>query len=178
MSNTPASPIVTKRLDLVPATAAMIRAEMSDCAELGRLLGARVPADWPLTDLADALPFYLDRIEACPADARWLMYYWVLRPASVGEGRRLVGSGGFKGGPDADGVVEVGYGVAPEFRRRGLASEGLAGLCASALGDERVRRIIADTRYDNAASRAVLEKNGFVAAGDGAEPETMRYHLS
>jgi len=34
------------------------------------------------------------------------------------EARMVIGSGGFKGPPDSEGMVEIAYGIAPPFQRR------------------------------------------------------------
>lgn len=47
----------------------------------------------------------------------WGTYLFLLR-----DGSSLVGSGGYKG-PPRDGVVEVGYEIAPEYRNQGFAAE-------------------------------------------------------
>ena len=54
---------------------------------------------------------------------------WGTRLFILEDPRTLVGWGGFKG-PPADGVVEVGYAVAPDFRGRGIAGRRGAGRCS------------------------------------------------
>ena len=90
-------------------------------------------------------------------------YYQVIR-RSDGQ---AVGGIGFKGPPD-DGVVEVGYGLAPSARGCGYAAEALSALATAAarLGATRVR---AETTSDNVASRRTLERAGFVRVGADAE---------
>jgi RimJ/RimL family protein N-acetyltransferase len=75
----------------------------------------------------------------------------------------IVGGAGFKGEPDDAGVVEIGYGLAPEARRRGLATEAVAGLVDHARS-RGARRVRAEIDADNTASRAVVERAGFTPA--------------
>lgn len=72
----------------------------------------------------------------------------------------LVGGVGFKGAPDDAGVVEIGYGLAPEARGRGLATEAVVGLLEHAR-DQGARVVRAEIDADNAPSRAVVERAGF-----------------
>jgi hypothetical protein len=46
--------IVTQRLTLVAATAALGRADVADRAAFARLLGASVPSSWPIEVMKDA----------------------------------------------------------------------------------------------------------------------------
>lgn len=52
----------------------------------------------------------------------WITY-WLIIPDQEKIGVGLIG---FKGAPDKAGYVEVGYGIAPQFRQRGLASSALS----------------------------------------------------
>lgn len=93
--------------------------------------------------------------DARHGDQRPFGYYQVrLREADT-----AIGGIGFKG-PPMDGVVEVGYGLAPSGRGSGYATEALTAFVdlAGTLGVTGVR---ADTDPDNVASQRVLEKAGF-----------------
>ena len=90
----------------------------------------------------------------------------------------VVGSASYKGLPGPEGTVEVGYGVLPEFRRRGIATEAALGLVADAFTHGNVRRVIAETLAENVPSIGVLEKCGFRLMGEGSEPGEIRYELT
>ncbi|MEQ6901983.1 GNAT family protein [Nocardioides sp. YIM 152588] len=91
---------------------------------------------------------------------------WSARSIVWAETGHVVGSIGFFGGPvaAADGVleVEVGYGVVPRGRGRGIGTEALGGLLAAVdaveAGPVRVRASVAPA---NAASLKVLARHGF-----------------
>ncbi len=72
------SNLVTPRLELVPATAGLVQAEIEGPRRLRRLLGARVPEAWPPEDLVDALPVFQERLERQPELVGWFSWYWVL----------------------------------------------------------------------------------------------------
>ena len=136
--------LVTDRLELVPATVETARAALSDLPALGRALRAAIPASWP-PELLDrpALKFTLDKLRQGPSQAAWWLYFVVLRDES--SGRTLIGSAGYKGPPTEDGTVEVGYGILPEYQRRGYASEAVRMLVTTAFAVPTVRRVIAET---------------------------------
>ena len=83
----------------------------------------------------------------------------------------VIGSAGFKGAPDDDGIVEIAYGIVPAFEGRGYATEVSRALIAFAFGQQEVNVIRAHTRPDNRASARVLEKNGFALRGEVMDPE-------
>lgn len=87
----------------------------------------------------------------------------------------VVAAGGYVGPPDEAGVVESGYSVCPEWRARGYATELTRALAAHAAAQPGVTRVIAHTTAANPGSVKVLERSGFVAAGAGAEPGTLRF---
>lgn len=70
----------------------------------------------------------------------------------------------------ADGVAELGYRVAASAAGRGLATTAVRRLCELAHAEYGLTALRAATDADNAASRAVLERTGFVAVGEGALP--------
>ena len=154
---------------LVPATVAMIRAEIADRVAFAEMLGAVVPADWPPESAADAVPWFLEQLEIDPIGrARWLAYY------GIAENGVLVGGAGFKG-PPVDGMVETGYSVLPAHQRQGYATEMVGALVEWAMAQPGVLRVIADTDENNAPSLRLLSNLGFVAIGAGAEPGCIRF---
>ena len=166
----------TARLELVGCTPELLRAEGEDRGRFSELLNARIPGGWPpeLYD-DDARLYTLRMAEAAPQDEGWWLYYLVLPDG--GGGRELVGLAGYKGPPADDGTVEVGYGVLPEHRRRGYASEAVGALLERAFAFPRVTRAVAETYPELAPSIGVLEKHGFAFAGDGSEERVIRFEL-
>jgi ribosomal-protein-alanine N-acetyltransferase len=167
--------IETARLKLVPATVAIARAEIGNRAEFAGLLGASVPDNWPPESAADALPLFLQWIEAAPDQVGWFAWYAVT-PLDGSSVPVLVASGGFKG-PPRDGEAEIGYSVLPQFQRQGYATEMVHGLVRWAMGQPGVVRIVAETEWANPASVRVLSKLGFAEVGPSSEPGGMRFSL-
>jgi RimJ/RimL family protein N-acetyltransferase len=72
----------------------------------------------------------------------------------------VIGGAGFIGPPAEDGTVEIGYGIAAEWRNRGIATEAVHGLLQFAWSQPGVERVFATTDPSNASSARVLEKAG------------------
>ncbi len=87
------------------------------------------------------------------------------------ESDAIVGQAGFKGPPDADGVVEIAYGVSPEHQGKGYATEAAQALTAYAFSNGRVRVVRAHTLPESNASARVLTKCGFHHIGEVIDPE-------
>lgn len=84
--------------------------------------------------------------------------YWlvIIREDSFGAG--LIG---FKGTPEPDGTVEIGYGIDADVRQQGYATESVRALVNWALAQPGCRAVTACTEKDNIASMRVLEKLSF-----------------
>jgi ribosomal-protein-alanine N-acetyltransferase len=157
----------TARLELRPLPPAVAAVLPADRAAAGALLGAMLPAEWPQGDLLDVLPLQA-RSHGRAAD----FGVWVLIESAT---QTVVGDAGFKG-PPADGVVEIGYSVIPDRRRRGYASEAAVALVDWARSQEDVDSVIAACDRENVASIRTLERLGFARTGmDGDE---IRWRLA
>ena len=149
----------TARLQLVPATSAVISAELEHPDRLAEMLSAELAVDWPPEHHdRDTLKFWRDALEQPGAAGWWLHYALHVRR---GGGSTLVGSVGYKG-PPKDGVVEIGYSVVPSWQRQGLATEACLALIKSAWR-RGATEVIAHTLDGLEPSIGVLRKLGFVA---------------
>jgi ribosomal-protein-alanine N-acetyltransferase len=145
----------TGRLDLFPCSAKVTQAILRDKSDVETLLGVRVPDDWPARDLQELLSFYALQLEADPSLLGWGPWLMIRRAEQA-----IVGDLGFKGRPDGEGTVEIGYRVVPAYRRQGYAFEATRALVDWALAEQDVRRIIAECSVGNAPSIRILEKLG------------------
>jgi len=73
----------------------------------------------------------------------------------------VIGDCGTHGPADADGSIEIGYGLAPRYRGQGFGTELVAALTRWLLAQPGIRRVLARTHVANLPSRRVLEKAGF-----------------
>lgn len=168
----------TARLDLVAATVEHLSAELENPQQLRTLLGSDIPPSWPPGEYDHhAMAFFHARLtEGGSAVAGWYGWY-AIRQATVDHPATLVASGGYFGPPSADGTVELGYSVVPEWRGHGYATELVNALSTRAFNVPEVRRILAEANVANAASIAVLERCGFRRVGAGHEPGYVRFQL-
>ncbi len=78
------------------------------------------------------------------------------------ENNMMVGDACFKGRPNKNGEVELGYGTYPGFQRNGFMSEAIAEIANWAMEQDKVSAVIAETDPNNIASHKVLIKNDFI----------------
>jgi ribosomal-protein-alanine N-acetyltransferase len=119
--------------------------------------------------------YRLKQLETQPEAADWIARA-VLADAGSGEadagsGEVVVGYAGFHGPPDADGMVEVGYTVDPQYRRRGYAKAILAAMLDRAAAHPAVRVVRATISPDNVASLATIASFGFTQNGEQWDEE-------
>jgi ribosomal-protein-alanine N-acetyltransferase len=170
--------ISTVRLELVPATTTILEAALAADGALATALAATLPGTWPPGYYdRSVLEYTLARLREGPEQAGWWMYFLLERAQSPGAPRTLLGTGGFKGPPSADGTVEVGYAIVSEYQRRGYATEAVRGLLAHAFNVPGVQRVIAETLPELSPSIGVLEKTGFRLIGEGSESGVIRFEL-
>lgn len=85
--------------------------------------------------------------------------------------RRVVGKAGYHGPPDPAGMVEVGYAVVPELRRRGYARAALRQLLDRAAEEPTVTVVRASVSPGNVASLALIAQHGFAQVGEQWDAE-------
>ena len=144
--------ILTARLQLIPVDRKHIHAFQQGGDALTALLGASIPAAWPHFPQAFAIPAD-DNPAFIQASLHWYGYLFVDHAQ-----RALVGNGGFKGPPNADGVVEIGYEIAPSFQNSGYATEAAEAMITFAFAVESVNAVAAHTLGAVNASNRVLQK--------------------
>ncbi|HEU5034099.1 MAG TPA: GNAT family N-acetyltransferase, partial [Mycobacteriales bacterium] len=113
----------------------------------------RAGPGWPHADTTHALRF----IEQ--GGATWL----------IALDGTVIGEAGTKAPPDADGRVEIGYGLAPGSRGRGLGTGAVRALVAELWRQPGVRALDAEVAVDNVASRRLLERLGFQRVAGSSE---------
>jgi [ribosomal protein S5]-alanine N-acetyltransferase len=161
--------IETPRLKLIPYELQHYEALLQDQRRLGDLLGVTVFHDWfvfPGVAGIEAIKYGYEYFKANPEAAGWWTYFFIHE-----EDNALIGHGGFKGKPNDDGVVEIGYAIVPAYRNQGLAKEAAQGLTDYAFSNPHVRKVEAHTLAKPNASTRVLEKLGMVRIGSAQDPD-------
>jgi len=96
---------------------------------------------------------------------------WITGVLWDDEAQVAVGQSGFHAAPDEDGMVEVGYGVDPAYRRRGYARAALEIAIERSRSEPAVRTLRATISPDNEASLALIRPYPFVHTGEQWDEE-------
>jgi [ribosomal protein S5]-alanine N-acetyltransferase len=144
----------SKRLKLTPFSLDLKKAATNEKAKLAEMVGVRVPEHWPGRDLAEALPLLVADMEQDPLGAVWDGI--IIHKAD----EVIIGDMGFKGGPNEEGIVEIGYSIIPEYRTHGYATGMAHRLISWAFQEQGIKVIMAECLKDNIGSIKVLEKVG------------------
>ncbi|PUZ26644.1 Acetyltransferase (GNAT) domain-containing protein [Chitinophaga costaii] len=148
----------TSRLHLIFCKLEYFEALLHGPQHLAELLAIKIPEHWPpYTELV--LVAY-DKLRNHPELDGWFFYLVVHK-----TDRTLIGTGGFKSLPDANGVVEVGYEVQEDYREQGYGTELLEALIDYAFAHAAVTEVIAHTLEEYNATVKVLQKCGLTFAG-------------
>jgi RimJ/RimL family protein N-acetyltransferase len=148
-------------LRIEPATAEQLSALIAGTDRFVGKYGITVVDGY--LEFPEALTVSLDGIQA-GLDERWATHLFIHT-----EDRALIGLGGYKG-PPTDGVVEIGYGIAPAYRGRGYATEA-ARVFVDRARSAGVTTVIAHTLAEPNASTRVLGHLGFTRTGTVDDPE-------
>ena len=147
--------IETSRLRVFPLPLAQLRLWAEDLPALERSLGYAyrgVPVEKALGDARRLLAAAEEAGES-PYRTVWML---VQREEGV-----IIGSAGFKGGPDEKGEVEIRYAMGKDYRRRGYMTEAVKAICCWALEQPEVAHITAETDLVSYPSQRILERLGF-----------------
>lgn len=152
-------------MHLVPFGAAGLAAlARGDLAAAGAACGVRLTPFFVEDEWTSLWQLRAGQVEADPTTAGWLT-------CAVVAGEVPVGHAGYHGPPDAEGMVEIGYSVDPEHRRRGYAREAARALVARGRREPAVRTVRATISPANLASRALVAQLGFVEVGEQWDEE-------
>jgi RimJ/RimL family protein N-acetyltransferase len=139
--------MTTERLVLVPQTLQVARALLA-----GEDAGLSLADGYPHADSFDALRMFVEH-GSSDDDCGWFI--------TLADGR-VIGDCGTLGWTDAQGRVEIGYGLSGPFRGRGYGTEAVRALADWIAAQPGVAAVTASVEVANIASRKLLERLGFV----------------
>ena len=157
----------TERLLLVPFTPEQLIALIEAPEEFEGLSG--FPAAMGLREFyvsGEVDPGWLAQLRSVRAPDPWSLGFAVVDTDSGS----VIGSAGFKGPPDRDGIVEIAYGIVPSCEGRGYATE-VAKTLTRYCFDNGARQVRAHTLPVTNASNRVLKKCGFDFVGEVNDPQ-------
>lgn len=151
----------TRRLDLIPLTAGQLELYLTNPDLLERELKLPVSRAILTDRVQRAIRIKLDRLASLDPELHPWLTYWLVVVTAASFGAGLIG---FKGVPDANGEVEIGYGIDPAYGRKGYTTEAVQRLIAWAFGDPACKAVLArNIDPANWASLRVAAKAGMVA---------------
>lgn len=159
--------IETPRLRLIPLDDAHFQALFQhDMYLLGQLLDVKTPEIWTTFDDAlEALPFFYESYKLNGTD--WASYFITHRTDKM-----LLGTCGFKGRPNLEGMVEIGYEMHENYRLQGLTTEAAQALVNFAFNSADVKLVRAHTiSFSDNPSVSILKKLGFELVGLFNDPD-------
>lgn len=157
------SAIITPRLTLLFIDLPTYEALFAGMDELGRHLNVQVPAVFDPEFGMDPYRYTYNKLLNNPDESPWWLHLFIHQ-----QDRALAGMGGYKGPPDGQSMVEIGYQIYEPYRNQGLATEAANGLINRAFEHPDINIVQAHTLAEENASVRVLKKCGmtFVQAID------------
>ncbi len=152
----------SKNIKLIPCDDTIFDAIKMGDDVLAGVIGANVPRKW--TEFRDAFTPAYRRWKEHPPLRDWWTHLIVHLPDN-----QLIGSCGYKGEPDVNGTVEIGYEIKSSYRNQGFGKEVARLLTENALHSRMVNRIIAHTLPFESPSTSVLRSTGFTMVEEVAD---------
>ncbi|MCM3587442.1 GNAT family N-acetyltransferase [Mesobacillus maritimus] len=147
--------IETERLEMITFTADMMEAILNGTAEQEGKIPYQLALGWPMPVYKQFFAYKIERFRKYPAENEWegIIVHK--------QDQRIIGDMGFKGGPNEDGVIDLGYSIVPSYQGKGYATEMGKAMVEWGRSNSAVQKVIATCHPENLASIRVLEKIGF-----------------
>lgn len=159
-----AETLSTPRLRLIRCGPDSLRLLATDPTGFETRTGLRIEPGY--LEFPEALGASLEQLQSAGPDAAWWCPWVFVHQRDLA----VIGLGGYKGPPSGDGVVEIGYGVAPRYRGAGYATEAARALLAEAFRQAGVQLVCAHTLPRWPASARVLAKCGLRQTAESFDP--------
>lgn len=143
--------IETERILLIPYAKTLINKIQQDDLTIFNDNKLTPAKDWPDEDVLETLPRILINLEKVDLPTGFESWMIIIK-----ENREIIGDIGFKGQPDSEGKIDLGYGIVESARKKGYAREAASGLIRWAFMDEKVREITAMCDIENTGSINLL----------------------
>lgn len=147
--------IETKRLLIIPMTFNFVSKILNNDIAAYEELKIKQVNEWPNSDTREIMPAIKERLALRAAPDGFGAWLFIDK-----SDNSIVGDGGFKGAPDKNGIIDIGYGIIENKRRQGYAFEAVTGLIKWGLSQNSVKVITADCLKNNTPSGNLLRKVG------------------
>jgi RimJ/RimL family protein N-acetyltransferase len=147
------SNVSTERLILIPMNYSLLCSVLENRDEELDALGIKRDMAWPGQDTMDILSFLKENLKNTDEVSGFDVWMIVKK-----EDQTIIGDAGFKGLPDEQGNIEIGFGLVEKEQRKGYGYETANALIDWAFTQKGVKKIKADCLIDNYGSIRVLQK--------------------
>lgn len=155
------------RLNLIPLTLDHLKTGLRSINELSTIIKIPIVLTLFDGDVQRAVSKKIEKMEKEPGELHDWFTYWLI---VVKENNIGVGTVGFKGSPDLNGSVEIGYGLDEKFRRHGYMSEAVSEMLAWAFSHSNCKVVTAtQVLKNNFGSQKVLHHNRFILTSETAD---------
>ena len=92
-----------------------------------------------------------------PQNWKWYTCWFII---NISE-NKIIGILSFKGRPNYNGEINIGYALSEKFRKKGYMTRTVMAICSWLKQFNEVKSIIAETKIDNYSSQDLLKRCGF-----------------
>jgi [ribosomal protein S5]-alanine N-acetyltransferase len=162
----------TARIDLMPLSSHQLLQYLEQPDQLEEELKISVSRSIVTERVHRAIKIKLEKMDHVEQTRHTWYTYWLLIIRSVPFGAGLLG---FKGYPDQNGEVEIGYGIDPDYQNQGYMTEAVQRMIDWAFEEKDCVTVVArDIMKWNVASQRVSEKSGMTKYEESAESLSYR----
>ena len=148
--------IQTSRLTILPFTIDICEESLLNSFGTIASMGICPGNGWPDQETLETLPRIIKNLSKVNQPSGFESWMIVDRSTNL-----LIGDIGFKGIPNEDGKIDLGYGIIENERRKGFAYEAATGILQWAFNQKNVRVITASCLISNIASQKILSLLNF-----------------
>ncbi|MDH6252406.1 ribosomal-protein-alanine N-acetyltransferase [Chryseobacterium sp. H1D6B] len=148
--------IETERILLIPYNKTLINKIQQEDYTIFDDMNLIPAKDWPDEDVLETLPRVLINLEKVSAPTGFESWMIIAK-----EKNEIIGDIGFKGLPDSEGRIDLGYGIVESARKKGYAREAASALIKWAFKDSKVLEITAKCDIKNTGSINLLTSINF-----------------
>lgn len=146
--------LYTNRLIMTTFTVEMMEKVLNDKAAFSEEFSFNVHSEWPLPEYHQFFPYKINKFKETPIENKW-------EGLIIHKGTNtIIGDMGFKGSPNEEGAINIGYSIVPDQRGKGYASEMGKAFVQWGLSQPGVKTVVATCSPDNQPSIKVLQKIG------------------
>lgn len=148
--------IQTARLTLIPFTIGICQESLSHNFTAIKSLGIYPGKGWPDEETIDTLPRIIKNLNKVGQPSGFESWMII-----ENERKLLIGDIGFKGLPNLNGEIDLGYGIIENERKKGFAIEASSAVLQWAFEQKNVSAITASCHTSNFGSQKILSLLNF-----------------